>query len=83
MHELYTKWWKVEDKPDISCDAADDKKDSAQLNIENVIGVFIIVAFGLLFALIVAIIEFTWKTKKVLHKQVLSKKIVYFLFLFD
>ncbi len=55
--------------PDIFCDN-DDKKDSNQLYIENVIGVFIVVAFGLLIALIVAIIEFTWKSKLTSHKQV-------------
>ena len=58
----------VEDKSDINCDN-DDKKDTNQLYLENVIGVFIVVAFGLLVALLVAVLEFTWKSKLTSHKQ--------------
>ncbi len=62
----------VEDKLDINCDATEDKRDSAQLYLENVIGVFIVVAFGLLIALIVAVTEFTWKSKQISHSQVIQ-----------
>ena len=75
IQELYTKWWMIEDKSDINCNN-DDNKDSNQLYLENVIGVFIVVAFGLLIALIVAILEFTWKSKLTSHKQV--KNITFF-----
>lgn len=68
IQELKTKWWMVEDKSDINCDN-DDKKDTNQLYLENVIGVFIVVAFGLLVALLVAVLEFTWKSKLTSHKQ--------------
>jgi hypothetical protein len=71
IQELYSKWWMREDKPDLQCDN-DDKKDTNQLYIENVIGVFIVVAFGMLIAVVVALLEFTWKSKLTSHKQVIS-----------
>lgn len=70
IQELYTKWWMHEDKSDIACDN-DDKKDNNQLYIENVIGVFIVVAFGMLIAVVVALLEFTWKSKLTSHKHVI------------
>ena len=80
LNELYTRWWTIEDKADISCDTSDDKKDSAQLHFENVVGVFIVVAFGLLIALVTAIFEFIWKSKQTSHSQVKNRLVVKFIF---
>jgi ionotropic glutamate receptor len=74
LHELYTKWWEVEDKnPNQKCDTIDDKKkDSAnELSLANVGGVFVVLSVGLCLSFIVAILEFIWKAKKISNDQVI------------
>lgn len=39
--------------------------DAAELGIDNVGGVFVVLGFGCLFALVVAALEFLWNVKKV------------------
>ena len=39
--------------------------DAAELGIANVGGVFVVLGFGCLFALVVAALEFLWNVKKV------------------
>ena len=65
IQELYRKWWQIQDKPEgLDCSLSDDKADSVQLHFESVIGVFIVVGFGILTAIVVAFVEFTWKSQK-------------------
>lgn len=71
IQELYSNWWKKYGIPDTKCENSDVQKDSAnELSFENVGGVFVVLAFGLSLALIVALLEFTWKAKQASHEQV-------------
>ena len=71
IQELYTYWWKNYGIPEKSCDSSDEKRVMAnELKLENVGGVFVVLAVGLSFALIVAVLEFTWKAKQTSHEQV-------------
>ncbi len=74
MHELYTQWWTKIGIPDTKCDNSEEKKESAsELSFENVGGIFLVLAIGLIFALIVAILEFSWKAKQTSYDQVNNK----------
>ena len=70
IQELYTNWWKKFGIPQKKCDNPDDKKDHAnELNFENVGGVFVVLAFGLGLAFVIAFLEFTWKAKQTYHEE--------------
>lgn len=71
IQELYTNWWKRFGIPEKKCESGDEKRVMAnELKIENVGGVFVVLAVGLSLALIVAFLEFTWKAKQISHEQV-------------
>ncbi len=61
---MYTKWWKQ--KGALVCDLGDEKKkdSAAELGIENVIGVFVVLFVGLFFSFIVAVFELIWHTRQ-------------------
>jgi ionotropic glutamate receptor len=69
---MYTKWWV---KDTLSCERKDEKKkDSAsELSLANVGGIFVVLAFGLIIAFLVAILEFFWIAKKPSFEQVLNQ----------
>ena len=46
------------------CEEDKNKKDANALGIANVGGVFVVLVIGLSLSLIVAVLEFIWKTKK-------------------
>ncbi|KAL0280927.1 UNVERIFIED_CONTAM: hypothetical protein PYX00_002077 [Menopon gallinae] len=60
---LYDKWWK--NTGDV-CNRDDKSKESKAnaLGIENIGGVFVVLLCGLALAIIVAILEFCWNSKK-------------------
>ncbi|XP_064613530.1 glutamate receptor ionotropic, kainate 2-like isoform X2 [Liolophura sinensis] len=62
IHKLYNKWWKNAG----TCNRDDTKKDSkaSALGVENVGGIFVVLLAGLAMAVIVAIMEFVWNSKK-------------------
>lgn len=79
LHELYTKWWEKEGKdPNDKCEKIDDKKkDSAnELSLENVGGIFVVLAVGLILSFFVAILEFYFKTRKDSMHHNLPDKII-------
>jgi hypothetical protein len=68
LQMLYDKWWKEYGGAG-QCDAAagDEKgraKDANALAIDNVGGVFVVLAVGLALSPFVAAIEFVWKTRR-------------------
>ncbi|KAG5684283.1 hypothetical protein PVAND_013519 [Polypedilum vanderplanki] len=69
LSALKEKWWKGG-----KCQKQDSggSDDAAELGIANVGGVFVVLGFGCLFALIVAILEFLWNVKKVAVEQKLT-----------
>lgn len=59
---LYNKWWKDTG----TCVRDDDNKGSKAnaLGVQNVGGIFVVLMGGLTLAVIVAICEFVWKSRK-------------------
>jgi len=63
ISSLYRKWWK--EKSNTRCEVVDGKKkNSMELGIENVGGVFIVLMGGSVFGVMLSFIEFLWKIKK-------------------
>lgn len=60
---LYSKWWK--NTGDV-CNRDDKNKDSKAnaLGVENIGGVFVVLLCGLALAIVVAILEFCWNSRK-------------------
>lgn len=59
---LYNKWWK-----DTGTCVRDEELKSSKANalgVENVGGIFVVLMAGLALAIIVAIIEFVWRSRK-------------------
>ncbi|EDW83543.2 uncharacterized protein Dwil_GK13656 [Drosophila willistoni] len=65
---LYDKWWK--NTGDV-CNRDDKSKESKAnaLGVENIGGVFVVLLCGLALAVVVAIFEFCWNSKKNLHTE--------------
>ncbi|XP_046652839.1 glutamate receptor ionotropic, kainate 2-like isoform X3 [Daphnia pulicaria] len=63
IHLLYNKWWK--DTGDV-CNRDDKNKESkaSALGVENIGGVFVVLLCGLAMAIVVAILEFCWNSKR-------------------
>ena len=62
IQELYNKWWKNTG----TCNHDDKKGDSKanSLGVANVGGIFVVLFVGLTMAVITAIIEFMWNSRK-------------------
>ena len=59
---LYNKWWKNTG----TCNNEEKKQESkaSSLGIANVGGIFVVLCVGLTLAVITAVVEFTWNSKK-------------------
>lgn len=71
IHELYNKWWKATG----TCNRDENKKESKAnaLGVENVGGIFVVLLAGLALAVVVALIEFTWSSKRNASEDRVSK----------
>lgn len=70
IQNLTTKWWKTKnvdaDGQQIDCNAGEkEKSDTPELDMDNVGGVFLVLAVGLAIALVVGILEFVWSVRRV------------------
>lgn len=74
---LYNKWWK---NAGITCSRDDKSKDGKAnaLGVDNIGGVFVVLLAGLAFAVITAIFEFCWKSKKLARDQRVSSHLLLF-----
>nr|XP_050857551.1 glutamate receptor ionotropic, kainate 2 isoform X6 [Vespula vulgaris] len=65
---LYDKWWK--NTGDV-CNRDEKNKESkaSALGVENIGGVFVVLLCGLALAILVAILEFCWNSKKNVHSD--------------
>lgn len=65
IQKYYNKWWKEESN--VKCAQEDKRKDLAsELGFENIGGIFVILAAGLILSILVAALEFTikiWRRK--------------------
>jgi ionotropic kainate glutamate receptor 2 len=69
IQKYYNKWWK--EAANLKCDEEDKKKElAAELGFENIGGVFVILAVGLVLSIIVAAVEFTIKIRHRKSEQV-------------
>jgi len=60
LHTLFNRWWREKDGA-VVCDADEKGKvDANALSMANVGGVFVVLAGGLLLAVVVAVVEFAW-----------------------
>ena len=58
---IYNKWWK---HGTVACPKSDgDRSKASSLNVVNIGGVFVVLFCGLVFAILVAIVEFCVKMK--------------------
>lgn len=65
IRTLYDKWWK---SPGLTCirDEMKNKEGKANaLGLDNIGGVFVVLLLGLALALITAVIEFLWNSRKI------------------
>lgn len=62
VQELYDKWWKGTGKCMSERKAIESKANA--LDVNNVGGIFVVLLAGLALAIIVAFLEFIWKSKK-------------------
>jgi len=57
---MYNNWWR-----NLALCATDEKKDKANsLGVANVGGIFVVLFFGLALAVVVAVLEFVWNSKR-------------------
>lgn len=59
---MYNKWWKNTG----TCNPDDSKKDSKanSLGVANVGGIFVVLFVGLAIAVLIAVVEFIWNSRK-------------------
>lgn len=67
--ELIDKWWESKDVDEngnlIDCEANDKaRSDTAELDMDNVGGVFLVLAVGILLSILVGILEFVWSIRR-------------------
>lgn len=73
VQELKTKWWKEKniligpDNKPVDCAEAKEKSDddNPDLDLEHVLGAFLVLMAGIALAFLVGIIEFVWNARKV------------------
>lgn len=73
LHAMKEKWWRSNGCPD------EESKEASALGIQNIGGLFIVLAAGLILSVFVATVEFIYKLRKTAEReQVLAS---FFLFL--
>jgi hypothetical protein len=74
IQTYYIKWWK--EAANLKCDQEDKRKDmAAELGFANIGGIFVMLAVGLVFSMVVAAVEFSIKIRNRKGGQV---RIVFF-----
>lgn len=72
LNDLKTRWWKEKVDVEIPCDASDSMVDGADLALDNVGGVFIVLGLGTAIAFLLALLEFFWNVRKVAIEEHLT-----------
>ncbi|TKS80805.1 Glutamate receptor ionotropic, kainate 1 [Collichthys lucidus] len=75
LHMMKEKWWRGNGCPE------EDSKEASALGVENIGGIFIVLAAGLVLSVFVAIGEFIYKSRKNLDIEELLPPRIKFLFL--
>uniref|UniRef100_A0A0A9XVL7 Glutamate receptor 1 n=3 Tax=Lygus hesperus TaxID=30085 RepID=A0A0A9XVL7_LYGHE len=74
LTEIKTKWWKEMNSDDCDAGGSAEGGDSAELGIDNVGGVFLVLIAGCGVAFFVSILEFLWNVRKVAVTEEISPK---------
>lgn len=69
LAELKTRWWKDRIIAQGIICGDDDKPPGMELDVGNVGGVFVVLIIGLITGVVIGMIEFVWKTKKVARHE--------------
>lgn len=64
LGDLKKKWWK-EKRKEPSCEAESEEEDSLKLDLRNVGGIFIVLAIGIGFSCLFAVMEFLWNCRTI------------------
>lgn len=69
ISELTTKWWETKDKDEngneIDCEADEkEQTDTPELGMDNVGGVFLVLAIGIVLSIFIGILEFIWSIRR-------------------
>lgn len=63
LHMMKEKWWRGNGCPE------EDSKEASALGVENIGGIFIVLAAGLVLSVFVAIAEFVYKSRRSLDVE--------------
>ncbi|ROT63290.1 Glutamate receptor, ionotropic kainate 2 [Penaeus vannamei] len=64
LHQLKTRWWKERSGGRCMTEEKKDAASAAELGLENVGGVFVVMVGGIMLACLTACCEFAWKARK-------------------
>lgn len=69
IQDLITRWWETKDEDEfgneIDCEAGEkEQTDTPELGMDNVGGVFLVLAVGILLSIFVGILEFIWSIRR-------------------
>ncbi|XP_049799214.1 glutamate receptor ionotropic, kainate 2-like [Schistocerca nitens] len=70
LSALKNRWWKAPEGQ--KCDEDDPDKNSTELGILNVGGVFLVLFFGTLIAFAVSVLEFLWNCRKIAVEEMMT-----------
>jgi len=63
LHVMKEKWWRGNGCPE------DENKEASALGIQNIGGIFIVLAAGLVLSVFVAMVEFIYKLRKTAERE--------------
>lgn len=84
IQDLITKWWETKDKDEfgneIDCEAGEkEQTDTPELGMDNVGGVFLVLAVGILLSIFVGIMEFIWSIRRTsIDERVINDHLFHF-----
>lgn len=74
LHQLKTKWWKeMHGGGKCTADTQVSDDSAAELGIDNVGGVFVVLGCGCGVAVVIAMLEFLWNVRKVAVEEKVEK----------
>lgn len=73
MNELKRKWWNEKYGGGKCSSMPTQEVDSAELGVDNVGGVFLVLGAGLFVAVLIGLLEFVWNVKDVALEEKVSE----------
>uniref|UniRef100_G1NLC9 Uncharacterized protein n=1 Tax=Meleagris gallopavo TaxID=9103 RepID=G1NLC9_MELGA len=76
LHMMKEKWWRGNGCPE------EESKEASALGVQNIGGIFIVLAAGLVLSVFVAVGEFLYKSKKNAQLEKVNTVLSYFIFIY-